>query len=90
MAGSDHMTVGEVEALRPDSEYVKCYRNLCEATGRRFDPDLPYSELPKLFLKEGTKIALAMAFADTVLGTDVWSVRAQPRREVFAAVARRT
>lgn len=69
------ITVGEVERLRPDSEYVRCYRNLCRETGRRFDPDLPYSELPKLLLGEGMKAALAFAFADIVLDTDLWSVR---------------
>lgn len=71
---SSRMTVAEAERLMPDSEYVKCYHRLCETTGRKFDPDMPYGDLPGLFRKTSALAALAVAFADIEAGVDLFSL----------------
>lgn len=73
MPDSGKVTVVEVEKLRPDSEYIKCYKKYCELYHVEYNPNMLYSELPNLFKKVVQKEALKEAFKDICTNTDLWT-----------------
>ncbi len=75
---SERVTVGEMERLRPDSEYVKCYKALAAQGHCKYDPDMRYADLPELLRKHATRLAqleaLNMGFADVNRGVTLWDI----------------
>ena len=69
---------GEIEKLRPDAEYIKCYRALADQGHCKYDPNMRYADLPGLLRKHAIRIAqleaLNMAFADVNRGVTLWDV----------------
>lgn len=76
------VTVGEIEKLRPDSEYIKCYKALADQGHCKYDPNMRYADLPGLLHKHATMIAqleaLNMAFADVTRGVTLWDIGGLP------------
>jgi len=74
----ERVTVGEMEKLRPDSEYIKCYKALAAQGHCKYDPDMRYGDLPELLRKHAVRLAqleaLNMAFADVNRGVTLWDV----------------
>ena len=74
----ERVTAGEMEKLRPDSEYVRCYKTLAAQGHCKYDPDMRYGDLPELLRKHAVRLAqleaLNMAFADVNRGVTLWDV----------------
>jgi hypothetical protein len=78
MPTRETVTVGEMERIRPDSEYIRCYRALAKQGHCKYDPNTRYADLPGMLLKHAKRLALLeglhMAFAGIKRGCTLWDL----------------